>query len=136
MSDKFYNVEIRKNIKTGKTDVFKIITYKNLTETEADDIIKEFHYGKSRVVKTNKSILDFMSEIYQDDPKTMIDEPINNVYQEYIEYCNDVGIEPTNNIIFSKTICNLYGLTSKVKYFKADGYVYKKPVTKRVYVKI
>ncbi len=38
-----------------------------------------------------------------------INRPTNDVYQEYVSYCSERGINPISNIVFSKTINKILG---------------------------
>lgn len=65
--------------------------------------------------EANNPLIGFIKDINLDD---ILNEPTNDVYQKYLEYCISDGLEPLKKINFSRQITKHFNITTKQKKIK------------------
>lgn len=67
--------------------------------------------------EANNPLIGFIKDINLDD---ILNEPTNDVYQKYLEYCISDGLEPLKKINFSRQITKHFNITTKQKKIKGQ----------------
>lgn len=112
------------------------IKYKLREQSSVEYLITLAIQGLKRVLKNNKftisekvqkelddfeeannPLIGFIKDINLDD---ILNEPTNDVYQKYLEYCISDGLEPLKKINFSRQITKHFNITTKQKKIKGQ----------------
>lgn len=139
--EELFDVIVKENVISGKTEIFKIHAYKGLTEDEANAKIKELKANtKNRKFETPESIKMFAKEEQFIDqfPNAFHKQIVSRVYDEYCYYCECNNHIPETKVIFSKNICSAFGYKTISKHFSAEEVWGSglEPGSRRIYIKI
>ena len=139
--EELYDVIFSHNVRTGKNDIFRVRTYKNLNRNEANSLIRVLRTNTPS--KTNdlpESIRDFIETCYgiTEYPNALHQELVQSVYNHYVSFCNANDYIAETKIRFSKNICSFYGYMTVTKHFNEEmahdsGL---EAGTKRIYIKL
>ncbi len=96
-------------IQLGIAGLKRILEHKKFSESEK--VQKEL----DEYEESNNPILGFIREVIEADGFKIENEPANEVYKRYTEYCLASNLQPMSNIEFSKQINRLLNLQVVVK---------------------
>jgi len=96
-------------IQIGLKGLKRILEHKKFSESEK--VQKEL----DEYEESNNPILGFIREVIEADGFKIENEPANEVYKRYTEYCLASNLQPMSNIEFSKQINRLLNLQVMVK---------------------
>jgi hypothetical protein len=96
-----FDVIVQKNCRTGRTEIFKVTKYENLSEEEADNKINELLKSQNKYVFSYEiSSIESFLETFGD----LTDLTTQYVHSAYIDYCKQNGLKAENKIAFSRYI--------------------------------
>ena len=103
-------------IQLGLTGLKRVLSKRQFTKSEAmQRELDEFE-------ETNNPVLGFFHEAERDEDIRIENEPTNNVYKQYQEYCIASNLTPMSAGEFSKQVKKYYGFTIKDKKIQGKKY--------------